>query len=75
MHFDKPDESECDINPMIIEDILKLTENNKALIFCNSREKVETLTYNLNEQLGYKKFYAHHSYIDKNLREEIEALV
>lgn len=75
MHFDKPEDSEDEINSMIIEDILKLTENNKALIFCNSREKVEALTYNLNKKLGYKKFYAHHSYIAKDLREEIENLV
>lgn len=75
MHFEKVEDSDISINPMILEDILKLTENNKALIFCNSREKVETLTYNLNDRLGYKKFYAHHSYIDKNLREEIENLV
>jgi len=75
MHFDKLEDSNDNINPMIIEDILKLTENNKTLIFCNSREKVESLTYNLNKRLGYKKFYAHHSYIDKSLREEIENLV
>lgn len=75
MHFEKNEESDIPINPIILEDILKLTENNKALIFCNSREKVESLTYNLNDKLGYKKFYAHHSYIDKNLREEIETLV
>lgn len=75
MHFEKNDDSEDEINVEIINDIIELTENNKALIFCNSREKVETLTYNLNKHLGYKKFYAHHSYIDKNLREEIENLV
>lgn len=75
MHFEKSEYLDDEINPMIIEDILKLTNNNKALIFCNSREKVESLTYNLNEKLGYKKFYAHHSYIDKSLREEIESLV
>lgn len=75
MHFDKPENSEDSISPLIIDDILKLTNNNKAIVFCNSREKVESLTYNLNEKLGYKKFYAHHSYIDKALREEIENLV
>lgn len=75
MHFDKTEDSEDSINPMIIDDILKLTDNNKAIVFCNSREKVESLTYNLNDKLGYKKFYAHHSYIDKALREEIENLV
>ena len=75
MHFDKPEDSDDAVNPVIIDDILKLTENNKAIVFCNSREKVESLTYNLNEKLGYKKFYAHHSYIDKSLREEIENLV
>ena len=75
MHFDKTENSEDSINPLIIDDILKLTDNNKAIVFCNSREKVESLTYNLNEKLGYKKFYAHHSYIDKALREEIENLV
>jgi ATP-dependent Lhr-like helicase len=75
MHYDKLENSEDNINPLIIKDILKLTMNNKALIFCNSREKVESLTYNLNKELGYKKFYAHHSYIDKSLREEIESLV
>lgn len=75
MHFEKAEDLVDKINPLVIEDILKLTENNKALIFCNSREKVESLTYSLNEKLGYKKFYAHHSYIDKSLREEIENLV
>lgn len=75
MHFERPEGSDDEINPMVIEDILKLTENNKALIFCNSRGKVESLTYNLNEKLGYKKFYAHHSYIDKSLKEEMENLV
>lgn len=75
MHFDNVDDSDNAVNPVIIDDILKLTENNKAIVFCNSREKVESLTYSLNEKLGYKKFYAHHSYIDKSLREEIENLV
>lgn len=75
MHFDNADDSDNAVNPVIIDDILKLTENNKAIVFCNSREKVESLTYSLNEKLGYKKFYAHHSYIDKSLREEIENLV
>lgn len=75
IHFDKPADLENGINSMIIEDILKLTKNNKTLIFCNSREQVEILTYNLNNYLGYKKFYAHHSYIDKTIREEIENLV
>jgi ATP-dependent Lhr-like helicase len=74
MHFEKNEES-SEINLMIVKDILRLTENNKTLIFCNSREMVELLTYTLNEQLGYKKFYAHHSYIDKNLREEIEQII
>ena len=76
MHFDRMDNDEDNsINSMIIDDILTLTRNNKALIFCNSRGKVESLTYNLNEKLGYKKFYAHHSYIDKKIREDIENLV
>lgn len=75
MHFENSEDLGTEINPMIIEDILKLTENNKTLIFCNSRQKVEALTYSLNEKLGYKKFYAHHSYIDKSLREKIENLV
>lgn len=75
MHFDNADDSDNAVNPVIIDDILKLTENNKAIVFCNSREKVESVTYSLNEKLGYKKFYAHHSYIDKSLREEIENLV
>lgn len=75
MHYEKPIDSDDSVNPAIIDDIIKLTKNNKAIVFCNSREKVESLTYNLNEKLGYKKFYAHHSYIDKALREEIENLV
>lgn len=72
MHFERSEDLDGNINPTIVDDIINLTKNNKAIIFCNSREKVESLTYNLNENLGYKKFYAHHSYIDKSLREEIE---
>lgn len=72
-HIVGDDEEERDAE--IVKDILKLTAGKKALVFCNSRFNVEKYGYLLNKALGCKKFYAHHSYIDKSLREEVENLV
>ncbi len=72
MHTEKTDKP---VSDYIINDILALTDNKKALIFCNERATVEYLTVKLNEKIEFQKFYAHHSYIDKALRENIEILI
>jgi ATP-dependent Lhr-like helicase len=63
----------------LVRDIYDLTKDKKAILFCNSRGQVEELTHKLNETgnklvgpLSTKRYYPHHSSIDKREREWIE---
>ena len=60
----------------LIKDLFKEVYNNKVLIFPNSRGKVEEITHYLlkiSKQGGlHTNFFAHHSSVDKSLREYIE---
>lgn len=63
----------------LVEDIYGLTKDKKTILFCNSRGQVEELTHRLNEtgqKLGgplyAKRYYPHHSSIDRAEREWIE---
>lgn len=63
----------------LLEDIRELTRDSKAIIFCNSRSKVEEVTVFLNrlakrEGVG-ETYYAHHSSIDKKEREYVEKMM
>ncbi|ASS74169.1 hypothetical protein CIG75_03640 [Tumebacillus algifaecis] len=63
----------------LVRDIYDLTRSKKTILFCNSRGQVEELTHKLNETgkqlsgaLYTKRYYPHHSSIDKGEREWIE---
>ncbi|WP_348922567.1 DEAD/DEAH box helicase [Enterococcus rotai] len=63
----------------LLEDMRELTRESKAIIFCNSRSKVEEVTVFLNrlaqtEGVG-DTYYAHHSSIDKKEREYVEKMM
>ncbi|MGX7246009.1 DEAD/DEAH box helicase [Enterococcus quebecensis] len=63
----------------LLEDIRELTRDSKAIIFCNSRSKVEEVKVFLNrlakrEGVG-ETYYAHHSSIDKKEREYVEKMM
>lgn len=60
----------------LLEDILFLTKNRNALIFCNARKDVEFYTHMLNRMMKQqgegKKYFPHHSAISKDEREYTE---
>ncbi|MCC9043914.1 DEAD/DEAH box helicase [Myroides sp. M-43] len=60
----------------LIKDLFKEVYNNKVLIFPNSRGKVEEITHYLlkisKQGNLHTNFFAHHSSVDKSLREYIE---
>lgn len=60
----------------LIEDIYKKTQSRKTLIFPNTRGRVEELAVRLkklaSKQGGHKNYFAHHSSIDRDLREFVE---
>lgn len=63
----------------LYEDLRQVTRDQKALIFCNSRSRVEECTVFLNrlaerEGVG-ETYYAHHSSIDKKERERVEDIL
>ncbi|MDM1350949.1 DEAD/DEAH box helicase [Myroides marinus] len=64
------------INIELYKDLFKETYTSRSLIFPNSRGKVEEITHYLLKisQKGnlHSNFFAHHSSIDKSLREYIE---
>lgn len=74
MHFDNGKDFKMPME--FYEDIRELTRNMKAIIFCNSRGKVEEMTVMLNRlaiREGIEEtYYPHHSSIDKSEREFVE---
>ena len=61
-----------EIGKGVFEDIRSLTESQKAIIFCNSRVRVEEVTFRLNQLAGWEQYLPHHSSIDKAQREYVE---
>lgn len=65
-----------DINKEIVEKIIEYTTNSSALVFPNSRMKVEKLTYMLKKEIQERnlgtKVFSHHSSISKIQRQAIE---
>lgn len=59
-----------------LKDLYRETNNNKVLIFPNSRGRTEEIAVNLrkiSDRLnGHKNYYSHHSSVDKEIREHIE---
>lgn len=68
--------SECKLSVKLLTDIYCETRVNKALIFPNSRSRVEEIAVNLKKislkNNGHQNYFAHHSSIDKRVRESIE---
>jgi ATP-dependent Lhr-like helicase len=60
----------------LIEDIYNKTQSRKTLIFPNTRGRVEEIAVRLKklaiEQSGHTNYFAHHSSIDRDLREFVE---
>lgn len=73
-YFDGKDETE--LPPDLIKDIYRHVHANKTLIFPNSRGRVEEVAVKLkkiSERVGgHGNFFAHHSSIDKGIREYVE---
>lgn len=65
-----------DINGEIVKKILGYSLGKSTLIFPNSREKVEKISYLLQKEIKDKAYglrvFSHHSSISKNQRKEIE---
>lgn len=70
----KCDGSELSIDLLV--DLYKEVRANKALIFPNSRGRVEEIAVKLkkiaNKVKGHKNYFSHHSSIDKDVREAVE---
>ena len=63
--------------PELVDEIYKITKKSKSLIFPNSRSLVEEVAVGLKKRAekfkdSHQNYYAHHSSIDKNIREEVE---
>ncbi|WP_336517009.1 DEAD/DEAH box helicase [Pollutibacter soli] len=60
----------------LIDDLYQETKDNKVLIFPNSRGKVEEIAVKLKKISqkvnGHSNYFAHHSSIDREVREEVE---
>lgn len=60
----------------LLKDLYLETENNKALIFPNSRGRVEEVAVKLrkisNRVQGHPNYFSHHSSVDKDVREYVE---
>ena len=60
----------------LLKDLYLETENNKALIFPNSRGRVEEVAVKLkkiSDRLqGHSNYFSHHSSVDKDVREYVE---
>jgi ATP-dependent Lhr-like helicase len=73
-HYYESDTTE--IPPELIEDIYKRTQFTKSLIFPNTRGRVEEIAVKLKRiakrENGHENYFAHHSSIERDLREYIE---
>ena len=63
--------------PELIDEIYHQTQDRKALIFPNSRGRVEEIAVGLKRrseksESGHGNYYAHHSSVDRQLREDAE---
>ena len=60
----------------LIEDLYDATKDSKALIFPNSRGKVEEVAVRLQKlsarQKGHNNYFSHHSSVDRQVREYVE---
>lgn len=60
----------------LLKDLYSETNNNKVLIFPNSRGRTEEIAVKLRKLSdrvnGHKNYYSHHSSVDKEIREGIE---
>ncbi len=60
----------------LLKDLYLETNNNKVLIFPNSRGRTEEIAVKLRKLSehvnGHKNYYSHHSSVDKEIRENIE---
>lgn len=60
----------------LVKDLYLETENNKALIFPNSRGRVEEVSVKLKKisdrVQGHSNYFSHHSSVDKDVREYVE---
>lgn len=60
----------------LVKDLYLETENNKALIFPNSRGRVEEVSVKLKKMSdrvqGHSNYFSHHSSVDKDVREYVE---
>lgn len=68
------DENELPLQ--LLKDLYHETENNKALIFPNSRGRVEEVAVKLKKisdrVQGHSNYFSHHSSVDKDVREYVE---
>jgi len=64
------------LSDKLISDIYDVTQNHKVLIFPNTRGRVEEIAVKLKrlsqKRNGHEYYFAHHSSIDRDLREFIE---
>ena len=60
----------------LIDDLYKLTQNRRALVFCNSRKNVQILTAQLNRRSHRERipehYLPHHGSVSKEIREDAE---
>lgn len=74
MHFEKEKNTLAPLE--LYEDMFFLTEKNRSIIFCNNRSVVEETTILLKKIASRSnisnQYFAHHSSIDKKLREYAE---
>ncbi|MEO9851894.1 MAG: DEAD/DEAH box helicase [Reichenbachiella sp.] len=70
------DNKSKDLSLNLLKDLYKETCANKVLIFPNSRGRVEEVAVKLRKisdrVKGHKFYYAHHSSVDKQIRENVE---
>ena len=65
-----------ELNLGLLKDIYKRTAEHKVLIFPNSRGRTEEIAVKLlkiaNQVNGHQNYFAHHSSVDKEIREHVE---
>lgn len=70
------DNSTVELSIELLKDLYKETYSHKVLIFPNSRGRTEEIAVKLRKISdkvgGHKNYYAHHSSVDKEIRESVE---